>query len=341
LGADASIFVTCIGEQTKWASPKAKIQMNESVINQVSDTAFMAAAYRAMETDRPNSMFHDPLAAKLAGEQGRRIISSLPKQAFIGGWTVVIRTRIIDDFIRAAIADGVDTILNLGAGLDTRPYRMELSKSLRWIEVDYPHVIDLKEVRLSGETPRCRLERVRLDLADVDARRTFLNKVATQSKKVLVLTEAVTPYLSVDAAASLGGDLRSHESIRYWVADYFSPASYEYRRRSGISQAMKNAPFLFEPKDYFGFFAQIGWKPKETRYFAIEAERLRRPAPFPLTIRVVMRIMEIFASPQRRREMKRYAGFVLFEPAKPEERAATKNSDAQQEHAADAKDRRG
>lgn len=39
-------------------------------INQVSDTAFMAAAYRARETNRPNAIFHDPLAAKLAGERG-------------------------------------------------------------------------------------------------------------------------------------------------------------------------------------------------------------------------------------------------------------------------------
>jgi methyltransferase (TIGR00027 family) len=287
--------------------------MNESEINQVSDTAFMAAAYRAMETDLPNAMFRDPLAAKLAGEQGRKIIGSLPKKAFIGGWTVVIRTRIIDDFIQAAIDEGIDTILNLGAGLDARPYRMALPKSLRWIEVDYPHVIDLKEIRLSGETPRCRLERIKLDLADVDARRIFLNELATQSKKVLVITEAVTPYLSEDAVASLGADLWSHESIRYWVADYFSPASYEYRRRSGMSQAMKNAPFLFEPKDYFGFFAQIDWKPKDVRYFAIEAERLHRPAPFPLGTRLVMRIIGILVSPERRREMKRYAGFVLFE----------------------------
>lgn len=296
-------------------SPEPETRMNESEVNQVSDTAFMAAAYRAIETDRPNAMFHDPLAAKLAGEQGRKIVGSLPKQAFIGGWTVVIRTKIIDAFIQAAIAEGVDTILNLGAGLDTRPYRLALPKSVRWLEVDYPHVIDLKEIRLSGETPRCRLERVRLDLADVEARRTFLDEVSAQAQKVLVLTEAVTPYLSEDAVASLGADLRSHESIKYWVTDYFSPASYAYRRRSGMSQAMKNAPFLFEPKDYFGFFAQIGWKPKETRYFAIEAERLRRPAPFPATIRLVMWIMQLIASPERRREMKRYAGFVLFEPA--------------------------
>jgi methyltransferase (TIGR00027 family) len=288
--------------------------MNKSEINSVSDTAFMAAAYRAMETDLPNALFRDLLAARLAGEQGKKIIDGLPKGASIGGWTVAIRTRIIDDFIDAAIADGVDTILNLGAGLDARPYRMEVSESLRWIEVDYPHIIDFKEALLSGETPRCRLERVRLDLSNANARRAFLDEVAERSKKVLVLTEAVTPYLSEDAVASLGADLRSHESIRYWVADYFSPASYEYRRRNGMGQAMKNAPFLFEPKNYFGFFAQIGWKPKETRYFAIEGEMLRRPAPFPLAMKFMMRVLGVFASPEQRREMKRYAGFILFEP---------------------------
>jgi methyltransferase (TIGR00027 family) len=289
--------------------------MSESRIQKVSDTAFMAAAYRARETDRANALFQDPLAAKLAGEQGRKIIEHLPKQAFIGGWTVVIRTQIIDDFIQGAIAEGVDTVLNLGAGLDTRPYRMELPDSLRWIEVDYPHVIELKETRLSGETPRCQLERVKLDLADDDSRWTFLEKVATGAKKILVLTEGVIPYLSEGAVASLGTDLRSQESIKYWIADYFSPASYEYRRRSGMSQAMKNTPFLFEPKDYFGFFAENGWQPKETRFLPIEAERLHRPPPFPLITRLVMRILGLLASPERRREMKQYAGMVLFEPA--------------------------
>lgn len=291
--------------------------MDEHVIKEVSDTAFLAAAYRALETDRPKALFRDPFAARLAGEQGRKILDSMPKQAFIGGWTVAIRTRIIDDFIQNAISEGVDTVLNLGAGLDARPYRMELPASLRWIEVDYPHVFELKESRLSGETPKCRLERVRLDLANVEARRSFLDEVAAESKKIFALTEAVTPYLPDDAVASLGADLRSRDAIRYWVVDYFSPESYRYRQRSGMSRAMKNAPFLFEPKDYFGFFAGIGWKPKETRYFAIEAERLHRPAPFPLPLRMLMRVAGLFASPERRREMKQYAGFVLFRPISP------------------------
>lgn len=287
--------------------------MNEKVIKQVSDTAFMAAAYRALETGRTNALFRDPLAVKLSGEQGKKILASLPKQAFIGGWTVVIRTCVIDELIQGAIAEGVDTILNLGAGLDTRPYRMELPASLRWIEVDYPHVIEFKERQLSAETPKCKLERIGLDLADDNARSVLLEKIPAASSNILVLTEGVIPYLSESAVASLGKDLRSRSAIKYWITDYFSPASYEYRRRSGMSQAMKNTPFLFEPKDYFGFFDQIGWRPKETRFLPVEAERLHRPPPFPLRIRLVMRILGLLASPARRREMKQYAGMVLFE----------------------------
>lgn len=286
--------------------------MNEAPIRNVSDTALMAAAWRAAETDRPDALFRDPLAARLAGGKGRKILDALPKKAFVGGWTVVIRTRIIDDFINDAIVEGVDTVLNLGAGLDARPYRMELPASLRWIEVDQPQLIELKESELATETPRCRLERVKLDLSDVEARQSFLKKIGSGSAKILVLTEAVTPYLSETDVAALGMDLRDMESVSGWIVDYFSPASYEYRRRSGMSRAMANAPFLFEPADYFGFFSRCGWTAKEVRYFAEEAESLGRPAPFPMLIRVLMRILGPLASPERRREMKRYAGMVLF-----------------------------
>lgn len=289
--------------------------MTPNRIHQVSDTAFMAAAYRAMESQRKHALFHDPLAAKLAGTRGQQIVASLPKKAFVGGWTVVIRTTVIDALIQAAVAEGVDTILNLGAGLDSRPYRLTLPSTLHWIEADLPHVIDLKQEQLSGETPCCQLTRVGLDLANVDARRTFLCDVVAQSRKVLVLTEAVIPYLSQDQVASLAMDLRSHAVVKYWLVDYFSPASYAYRRRSGMSQAMKQAPFLFEPQDYFGFFRQTGWQPRETRYFAIEAQRLGRPAPFPWPIKLITSIAGLMASPERRMEMKRYAGFTLFEPA--------------------------
>ena len=289
--------------------------MNDSLIQNVSDTALMAAAYRAAESERPGALFRDPLAARLAGERGRKIIANLPKKAFIGGWTVVIRTRVIDEQIRAALADGVDTILNLGAGLDMRPYRMKLPASLRWIEVDQPQVIELKEQIIGDEKPHCRLERIKLDLSDAVARRAVLEHATAGSVKVLVLTEAVIPYLPEAAVATLAADLRANAAIRYWLTDYFSPEAYQYRRRTKMDQAMRNAPFQFEPNDYFGFFAGLGWQPREVRYLAEEADGLNRPPAFPVTVKLLMRVMGLFLSRERRAAMKRHTGSVLFEPS--------------------------
>ena len=49
-------------------------------------------------------------------------------------WMTVVRTVVIDRYLQEAIARGVDTVVNLGAGLDTRPYRMTLPASLSWVE---------------------------------------------------------------------------------------------------------------------------------------------------------------------------------------------------------------
>ena len=291
------------------------VKLNDALIQNVSDTAFMAAAYRAAESERPDALFRDPLAVRLAGERGKTIVAGLPAGAFIGGWTVVIRTCVIDEQIQSALADGVDTVLNLGAGLDTRPYRMALPASLRWIEVDHPQVIELKERSLGNEKPRCRLDRIKLDLSDVGARRVVLEQATAGSGKVLVLTEAVIPYLTEAAVASLATDLRANPAIRYWIVDYFSPEAYQYRRRTRMDRVMQNAPFQFEPKDYFGFFARLGWQPREIRYLAEEADRLSRPPAFPAAVKWATRVMGLFLSRERRAAMKRYTGSVLFVPA--------------------------
>jgi methyltransferase (TIGR00027 family) len=125
-------------------------------IEHVSDTAFLIAHFRAVESERKDALFRDPLAEVLSGERGRAIAGAWPTIAMTA-WMTAVRTVVIDDYIKEAVARGVQTIVNLGAGLDTRPYRMELPPTLEWIEVDYPDVIAFKEERLRGETPRCRL----------------------------------------------------------------------------------------------------------------------------------------------------------------------------------------
>jgi methyltransferase (TIGR00027 family) len=287
-----------------------------SEIEHVSDTAFMVAVFRAQESERPDALFRDPLAARLAGEHGRRIVAALPRRAFMGGWSVVIRTCLIDDYLRAAIAEGADLILNLGAGLDTRPYRMDLPATLRWVEVDYPHVIQLKEARLAGESPRCQLERVAIDLADAPTRARFLADTAARSKNILVLTEGVVPYLSPEEVGALADLLRQHPSYRRWIVDYFSPESYRYRERSGMKRVLKNAPFRFEPTDYFGFFKQHGWQPKTLRYLVPEGEARKRPFPAPPYVRLWMRLLRPLMSQARLDTMRQFSGYVLFEPTR-------------------------
>ena len=280
-------------------------------IQNVSDTAFMVAGFRALEAERPRPLFRDPLAWKLAGDHGRKILATIPRR-FVG-WSVVIRTVIIDAFIHQAIEAGVDTIINLGAGLDTRPYRMDLPKSLDWIEVDFPHVIELKEARLADEEPRCRLERIKFDLTDRVLRQKFFADVGARAKEVLVLTEGVIPYLSEDDVAALADDLRKADKIRFWITDYFSPQAIRYSEKLR-ARFMANAPFRFAPKDWFGFFAGHGWNVQEVRYIVEEAERLGRPIPLPALMKAWMKLVGFFASRTRRERMRRFAAYVLLVP---------------------------
>ena len=287
--------------------------MADLLIRNVSDTAFWIAHHRAVETRRTDALFRDPLAGRLAGKRGRDIAAGMPAQRMIG-WTVVIRTCVIDDLILAAIRDGVDTVLNLGAGLDTRPYRVNLPASVLWIEADYPHIIEYKEGELANEKPRCRLERVKIDLVDASKRRGLFSAIDARAGKILVLTEGVVPYLSVEQAGSLADDLREMVRLGYWVVDYFSPDAMKFRRSNQMGKKMLNAPFLFDPADWFGFFLHHGWEAKEIRYLADEGNRLGRPLPLPFLLRAAFLVWGLVLSRERKQEMRRFAGYVLLGP---------------------------
>lgn len=285
--------------------------MADSLIENVSDTAFWIAHYRAVESERADALFRDPLAGVLAGDRGKEIARTMPGP-FMTAWSVVIRTCIIDDYIRSAIAEGVDTVLNLGAGLDTRPYRMDLPESLVWIEADYPHMIEFKETRLAQEKPRCQLERVKLDLAKPPERREMFARANARAKKILILTEGVVPYLSVEEVASLADDLAALDHASYWIVEYFAPQVLKFRKRM-MRRKMQNAPFRFEPRDWFGFFGEHGWHCREIRYMAEEAERLHRPIQLSLSLRIIFGIRRIFSSKERRAAFKKFLGYVMLE----------------------------
>lgn len=262
-----------------------------ALIKDVSDTAIWVAQYRAEESERPDAMFRDPFAKLLVGERGPAIARDFGTAGRYTAWTVITRTVIIDDFISEAIAAGADAVLNLGAGLDTRPYRMDLPATLQWVEADFPNIIDHMNGKLAAHAPRCQLQRVAVDLANPDARRRFLAEVLPDAKKVLVLTEGLIPYLTEEQVGALADDLRAQPRFAFWVSEYFEPQAYRFIRAASARRQMVNAPFVFMPADWLGFFAQHGWQKQELRFPMQVAIRFKRRPPMPWWARIVIRLM--------------------------------------------------
>lgn len=282
-------------------------------VDHVSDTAFWVAHYRAVETRRRDALFRDPLAEKLSGERGRRVAKHMGAQRAMQ-WTMSVRTLVIDALILDAIKGGVDLVLNLGAGLDARPYRLDLPADFQWIEADFVHMIDYKTKTLADEKPVCRLERIACDLSDDAERRNLLADVNARGRKILVLTEGVIPYLSNDAVGSLAKDLDAQDNIAFWIADYSSPLFQTVSVRSGIRKRLAHsAPFLFDPgpeaDSWQRFFAEKHWQIKDMRFIGEEGRKVGRDLPAGPIGRFFMQ----FAAEERLRPYRRMNGYALLE----------------------------
>jgi methyltransferase (TIGR00027 family) len=192
------------------------------MIRDITDTARWVAMFRADESERDDAVFRDPFARRLAGDCGKQIASSI-EFARANSWSFVARTYLFDAAIESHVADGVDTILNLGAGLDTRPYRLSLPGRLNWIEVDLPAMIAYKDAMLSDDRAVCRLRRVPIDLGDRAARNELFERVGADGERVLVVSEGLIVYLTEDEVAQLSLDLSRQPSFWRWVLDLSSP----------------------------------------------------------------------------------------------------------------------
>jgi methyltransferase (TIGR00027 family) len=265
-----------------------QVRPQSSSIAGVSDTALWIAAVRANEGARRDAVFHDPLASILAGERGRRIARSIPRRSMVA-WGVVARTSAIDRLIEEAVGAGVDTVINLGAGLDTRPYRMKVPAELRWIEVDFPQLTEFKADKLKDYRAACRLERIGLDLLDRAARTTVLTRAGQSSRSALIITEGVVSYLSNADVSRLAEDLFAISSFRFWIQDFDNAGKRKMPR--GWDSKLKAAPFLFEPSDWFDFFRQYGWAPSRIITNIEESGRIKRPYPWDFPYGLIMRVL--------------------------------------------------
>ena len=283
---------------------------DEGGLRNISDTAHWVAVYRALESERPDALFRDPFARRLAGARGARISEG---QAFANrnAWSFVARTVLIDRFISDAVANGVDMVVNLAAGLDARPYRLTLPSQLQWIEVDLPDLLAYKTEQLGRETPRCILERVALDLSNVAARRELFEQLSARAKAVMVVSEGLVVYLAPEEVLALGADLARTPTFNRWALDMVSPALMRMMQKTmGQDLRHAGAPFKFAPDEGPAFFERAGWKPVHVRSLLHTAATLRR-----LSWR--MRLFALLPDSAGRIPNSPWGGVCLFERLKP------------------------
>ncbi len=234
-------------------------------VRDICDTARWVAHFRAIETRRPDALFSDPYAERLAGQRGYGIARDL-KEGTKHEWAWTARTYLFDQFLLREIQAGADLVLNLAAGLDARPYRMPVALSLQWVEVDLPELITYKQEVLANEKPRCRLESVSLDLSDVEARRQLLCGLEERAKKIVVLTEGLLIYFNREEVTSLATDLAAGEKFSSWILDLASPGQLKMMQRSmGKQLGEAGAAFKFGPPEGPDFFLACGWEAEDVQ----------------------------------------------------------------------------
>lgn len=281
-----------------------------SPVKSVSDTAFWVAYYRAVESKKKQPLFRDPLAELLTGEYGKKVSDSMTTFGQYAYWSVTIRTRIIDDFIEKYIKQGYKTIINLGAGLDTRPYRLNFPAGMQWIEIDLPHVVALKNEKLKNHIPNCNLQRVGLDLSDQVARSRLFSELNHSTGPALILTEGIIPYLAEDSVKSLANDIKDQSNFKLWLAEYYSPEVYPRYQSRKFRASLGDAPFLFFPENWFTFFANCGWAEKELKYLYDEAQKHNRRFPLPWWARI---LRVLIGEKNILKGVRKFSAYIVFE----------------------------
>jgi methyltransferase (TIGR00027 family) len=245
-------------------------------VRNVSDTARWVAYFRAIETKRPDAVFRDPFAERLAGERGFQIANTL-EHGNKHEWAWMARTYLFDLFVARVVSEGADLVINLAAGLDARPYRMDLPSTLQWVEVDFPEIVSYKEEILAGDSPKCRLERVALDLAQLSERRALFSAIDGRAKKIAVMSEGLLIYFGTEDVGVLSRDLASCTHFQNWIIDLASPGQLKLMQRSmGKQLSDANAAFRFGPPQGVDFFKPYGWTRVDVRGMLKTAAEFKR-----------------------------------------------------------------
>lgn len=180
--------------------------------NRPSTTAAGIALARAIESAKPagERICFDPFARQFAGRLYWYVVKFFVDSGYAerrGPGTlgfVVARERYIDDYLQARLADGLEQLVILGAGYDSRAYRFEPLKALKVFEVDHPATQRVKKEKLRkilGELP-AHVVYVPIDFTRDTLEARLVDCGYDERLKTLFIWQGVTQYLTLAAVDS-------------------------------------------------------------------------------------------------------------------------------------------
>jgi len=198
-------------------------------VKPVSKTAFYCCGLRMEDAKRDRPVCGDTFAERFMSEEGLRFFRMFADETGPNSSNLV-RHRIIDDVVRDALsADPRRRVVTIGAGFDTRPYRLNGG---RWLELDAPELIAYKEERLPAADAKNELARISIDF-DRQSLGDTLVGFATSDPVVFVI-EGVLLYLDPPRILRLLETLRRLFPNHRVVCDLMTKAMFD--RHAGTMQ---------------------------------------------------------------------------------------------------------
>ncbi|MBK3630203.1 class I SAM-dependent methyltransferase [Streptomyces sp. MBT49] len=232
-------------------------------------TAVGVARVRARESEREDALFRDPLAQAFATAGGPGASSPPPSGDEAArrrrrgvAFSVVVRTRFLDDLLRQACASGIRQVVLLGAGMDSRAFRMDWPEGTRLFEVDTAGPLDFKASVLRQERAVARCERIAVA---VDLREDWPGALAAAghdpAAPTVWIAEGLLIYLPEDAVELLLARIGARSAAGSRLG--LTLGSRGVIERFGADAAPGSAASLWVsemPDDPVGWLAGHGWE---------------------------------------------------------------------------------
>jgi methyltransferase (TIGR00027 family) len=271
------------------------------IIDSVSRISQIMAAKRAIETERSDRLFIDSFASVLAGSELNLLKqrlqdqdgSEIQKENLLKTRFVAVRTCFFDNFLISKNKQ-LNQIVILGAGMDTRAFRLEWTPETHLYEIDQADVIKRKNDLLTNASPKCYRHTIAVDLSQ-----SWSSELLKQGYKTniptLWLMEGLLMYLDELAVNNLLNTISALSLGRSWLgADLISVKSLEL----AMSSNGKVRKYWRFGTDYpQQLFANYGWTTKIIQPGDEEANFGRYPKKLPpLEIPNLRRLFLIRAS---------------------------------------------